>query len=29
MEDLVPVELKDKIEAIRAGIIDGSISVGG
>ncbi len=29
MEDLVPAELKDQIEAIRAGIIDGSIKVGG
>ena len=29
MEDLVPAELKAELEEIRAGIIDGSISVGG
>jgi len=29
MEELVPAELKAQIEAIRAGIIDGSIEVGG
>jgi basic membrane protein A len=29
MQDLVPVELQEQIEAIRAGIIDGSIKVDG
>ena len=29
MEDLVPAELKEQVEAIRAGIIDGSIAVDG
>ena len=28
MDDAVPAELKAELEAIRAGIIDGSITVG-